>query len=778
MLTFLKKLLRAWASEEPAAGESPRRSEERFEQLVAGVRDYAIFLLDRQGIIRSWNAGAERIKGYRAEEILGQSFARFYPPEAADRPARHLRVAAETGRVEDEGWRIRKDGSRFWASIVITALRDPSGELRGFLKITRDLTDRKQAEETARRLFQEEAARQAAEAAAHEAQRTQHEERRQREQWRVTLSSIGDAVIVTDTHGHITFLNPVAEELTGWPAREAVGQPLENVFRIVNEETRQPVEDPVSRVLREGVTVGLANHTVLLARDGREVPIDDSGAPIRGEEGIISGVVLVFRDVTEARRAIEARLYLGAIVESSDDAILGMNLDGVIVSWNKAAERLYGYRAEEIIGKPLSLLVSPDHPDELPNLLERLKRGERIEHFETVRVRKDGGRLDVSLTFSPIKNAEGRIIGISKTARDITERKRNEAGLRFLAEASKLLAELSDVPSTLQKVAGVAVPHFADRCAVDVLEADGSLRRVAVAHVDPAKVALAHELQRRYPPDPQAPHGAWNVLRTGRTEMLSEITDSFLQESVADPERIALVRELGLRSYLGVPGQGIALDGSNNIYVTGYTTSTDFYTKNAWQNANAGGKDAFVAEIAAGGQNVLFSTYLGGKGDEEGNAIAVDPTTGHNIDVAGFTTSSSKGGFTGGPGEVNQWPEGSLGGSDAFVAQLNNSGEVNTIAVLGGGADDSATGVDVDQQGNAYVTGWTYAPADNKSYFPTTAGAFQTSNAGKEDAFVAKVSWAAPGKAPTLTYSTILGVTDDARVGNVFLEHWLRLCEW
>src|SRR5205814_9664639 len=116
--------------------------------------------------------------------------------------------------------------------------------------------------------------------------------------------------------------------LTGWEPQEAAGQPLERIFRIINEETRQPVENPVTKVLREGVIIGLANHTLLIARDGREIPIDDSGAPIRGEEGTIAGVVLVFRDVTEVRRAVEARLHLAAIVESSDDAIISKNLAG------------------------------------------------------------------------------------------------------------------------------------------------------------------------------------------------------------------------------------------------------------------------------------------------------------------------------------------------------------------------------------------------------------------------------------------------------------------
>jgi PAS domain S-box-containing protein len=399
----------------------------------------------------------------------------------------------------------------------------------------------------------EEAGRRAAEASVRVAQQAQREERRHREQLAVTLRSIGDAVIVTDTTGAVTFLNPTAQALTGWAPQEAAGQPLERVFHIVNEETRQVVENPVAKVLREGTVVGLANHTILLARDGREIPIDDSGAPIRGEDGAVAGVVLVFRDVTEARRAGATRLHLAAIVESTDDAIISTNLDGVILTWNQGAERLYGYTAAEAVGKPLSILAPPDHPDEMPAMMGRIRRGERIHHFETVRLPKDGTRLDVSLTVSPVASADGKVVGASKIARDITARKRSEAALRFLASASKLLAELLDVPPTLQKVAGLAVPHFADWCVVDMLGPDGSLSRVAVAHADPAKVELARELQRRYPPDPAARVGVWNVLRTGRSELIAEIPDSLLVQAAGGEERLRVLRELGLKSYMGVP---------------------------------------------------------------------------------------------------------------------------------------------------------------------------------------------------------------------------------
>src|SRR5262249_19533198 len=151
----------------------------------------------------------------------------------------------------------------------------------------------------------------------------------QREVLQVTLHSIGDAVITTDIDGRVTYLNGVAESLIGWTDRDARGQPLDHVFRVHNETTRQPVESPTARALQHGLVVGLANHTVLVRKDGAELPIDDSAAPIRDEEGRVSGCILVFRDVSEQRRVerdkaeqlLTARL-LASIVESSDDAII------------------------------------------------------------------------------------------------------------------------------------------------------------------------------------------------------------------------------------------------------------------------------------------------------------------------------------------------------------------------------------------------------------------------------------------------------------------------
>jgi PAS domain S-box-containing protein len=248
----------------------------------------------------------------------------------------------------------------------------------------------------------------------------------QHELLRTTLASIGDGVITTDLNGRVTFLNPAAEQITGWQLSQAAGRPLEIVFPIVNETTAEPVENPAYRALREGVIVGLANHTALIAKDGTRRPIADSAAPIRHADGRTSGSVLVFRDVSQQRRAERDQAWLAAVVESSDDAIITKTLDGVISSWNAGAERVFGYTAEEAIGKPITLVIPPERIEEEREILARLRRGERVAHFDTERIAKDGRRLDISLSISPIRDKAGDIIGASKVARDMTARRAAE----------------------------------------------------------------------------------------------------------------------------------------------------------------------------------------------------------------------------------------------------------------------------------------------------------------------------------------------------------------
>ena len=187
-------------SDHKRAEEALRASEEKNRLLISGVKDYAILMLDPHGHITTWNEGAQRIKGYSSEEIIGQHFSKFYTREAVEKkhPDQELEIATKLGRYEEEGWRVKKDGSQFWANVVITSVRDSAGQLRGFAKVTRDITERK--------LF--------ADALFAEKERAQ-----------VTLNSIGDAVICTDVSGRITFINLVAERMTGWSSRRPPASP-------------------------------------------------------------------------------------------------------------------------------------------------------------------------------------------------------------------------------------------------------------------------------------------------------------------------------------------------------------------------------------------------------------------------------------------------------------------------------------------------------------------------------------------------------------------------
>jgi PAS domain S-box-containing protein len=304
-----------------------------------------------------------------------------------------------------------------------------------------------------------------------------------REVLRVTLRSIGDAVIATDVAGNVTYLNAVAESVTGWSESDAIGQPLATVFPIVNEVTRERAPNPAERALREGVVVGLANHTVLIRRDGTECPIDDSAAPIRDEHGVVSGCVLIFRDVT-AQRHLEREKHnqlltarrLASIVESSEVAIIGKRLDGTIDSWNLAAERLFGYTAAEAVGRHISLVIPPERLEEEDNIIATLKEGRGIEHFETERVRADGRRVTVSLAVSPIKDANGDVIGASKMVRDITRDRQAEA------ERNRLVALIESSTDFIGICNLDGTPIFINRAGLELAGLDSldAARRVSM----------------------------------------------------------------------------------------------------------------------------------------------------------------------------------------------------------------------------------------------------------------------------------------------------------
>ena len=397
----------------PAAG-SPVNTDwspdSLYRLLVESVVDYAIFVLDPDGRVRTWNAGAQRLKGYTAEEMIGHSFTRFYTPAdlANGEPQRALATAARDGRYENEGWRVRKDGGLFWALVVITALHDDDGRLVGYAKVTRDLTQRKKAEEAARLLAAEQAA---------------HTESARSEQFvRSVLESITDPFIVFDDDWRVRYMNPAARAVL--PAGDTAA-PDSHVGERIWDRYPQ--------------SVGSAIHEQTLRAAKEKVPVQFTG----------------------------------------QSATTG--------NW-------------------LEIHCFP-----LP----------------------DGG--------------------LSVTWKDITDRKRADETLQYVAEATAVLASSLDYETTLAALARLLVPRLADWCAIDIVAEDGTVRRLVVEHVNPDKVRAAMDLFERYPADVTAAGGPRRVLITGQAELYPEITPQMLAAVAADDEHLELMKAFRLASILIVP---------------------------------------------------------------------------------------------------------------------------------------------------------------------------------------------------------------------------------
>ncbi|MGH9432839.1 MAG: PAS domain S-box protein, partial [Terriglobia bacterium] len=260
-----------------------RRSQERFQLLVEGVRDYAIFILDPAGCVGSWNAGAERITGFRAEEVLGRHYSCFYTPEDvnAGRPRLTLELTEREGRFEEEIWRVRKDGSRFLANVLVTALFSEDGKLRGFSHITRDVTERHKTQEALDNL---------------------------RLQTEMILNAAGEGICGLDAGGRCAFFNPAAERMTGWKAEELIGRKTHIMNMMVPhtgaDGSSYPIEEcRIQKALAEGVA-SRVDDEMFQRKDGTLFPVEYVSTPIRNQQGEIHGAVVSFQDITE-RRAME-----------------------------------------------------------------------------------------------------------------------------------------------------------------------------------------------------------------------------------------------------------------------------------------------------------------------------------------------------------------------------------------------------------------------------------------------------------------------------------------
>ena len=380
-----------------------------------GVADQAILTLDPAGLVVGWSAGAERIKGYRAEEIIGRSFAVFYPPEdaAQGEPARHLAEAAAAGHVAYEGWRVRRDGSRFWADVVITAIVDDLGAVSGYGKVTRDATERHNARE-----------------ALHDSE----------EHFGLLVASLRDyAVLMLDPDGRVISWNAGAERIKGYRAEEIVGRSFAVFYPPEEAERGEHL-----RHLAEAAAAGHVEYEGWRVRQGgarfwASVVI----TAILDEHGRLCGYGKVTFDTSEPRNP-GPDLRAGAdhpsvwVATVRDYAMLMLDPVGLVVGWNAGAERIKGYRAKEIIGRSFAVFYPP----------EEAERGEPARHlaaaaaagsasYEGWRVRQDGSRFWADVVLACVYDDEGRVRGFGKVTRDATERRNAREALRESEELDR-----------------------------------------------------------------------------------------------------------------------------------------------------------------------------------------------------------------------------------------------------------------------------------------------------------------------------------------------------
>src|ERR1700675_201822 len=392
--------------------ETLRDSEEKYRMLVDGIREYAIFMLDLRGQILSWNAGAEKVKGYKAEEIIGHNFSCFFPPEEIKqgRPGELLRVTAITGRQEEQRMRIRKDGSRFLANITFTALRDRDGNLQGFSEFSHDLS---RSEESGAK-------------------------------YRGLLEAAPDAMVVVNQSGEIVLLNVQAEKQFGYRRDELVGQKVKNIIpegfaeRLIADGTRSAAEALAQQI---GTGIELSGRR----KDGSEFPIEIMLSPLESAEGIL--VTAAIRNISMRKDAethlaqMEGR-YRG-LLEAAPDAMVVVNQGGEIVLLNVQAEKQFGYRRDELVGQKVKNIIPQGFAERLiadgtrsaaDALAQQLGTG-----IELSGRRRDGSEFPIEIMLSPLESAEG--ILVTAAIRDISLRKKAERHLAQMESRRQLVED-------------------------------------------------------------------------------------------------------------------------------------------------------------------------------------------------------------------------------------------------------------------------------------------------------------------------------------------------
>ena len=370
------------------------------------------------------------------------------------------------------------------------------------------------------------------------------------EQYRPPMSDTMFAVWSTDASGEFAEPQLLWEAYTGQPWEEQRGW---GWTAMLHPDDREAIAQGWEWALAARAAYE-ANGRVWHAASQSYRQFMMRAMPLVNADGSVRKWMGALMDIHEQKQLEHTRRLLAAIVDSSDDAIIGKTLAGTIVSWNVGAERLYGYRADEAIGQPIAILIPPDRPDELPAIMSQLAQGERIDHYETERMRKDGARIFISLTISPIRDDTGTITGASAIARDITARKRAEAQQRFMVEANQQLAASLDYEAKLTQLTRLTIPYLADYSLLYMIDSDGQAHQVAAAHVDPAKEQLLAQIDHRSSIDPNDPGNiVAQVLNTSSPILVPQAAIAEAAASAADPDLQQIYRVLNPTSYMLVP---------------------------------------------------------------------------------------------------------------------------------------------------------------------------------------------------------------------------------
>ena len=417
-----------------------------FRELVNAL-PAAVYTTDPTGRITYYNEAAAALWGCRPD--LGNSdwcgSWKLFWPDGRVMPHDQCPMATAVKQQQAirglEAVAERPDGTRVPFLPFPTPIFNASGVFVGAVNMLVDITERKRAEEATQRLA-------------------------------CIVDSSDDAIISKDLDGIISSWNKAASRLFGYEAAEVIGKPV----TILIPQDRRDEESFILQQIRRGERID-HYETVRRRKDGGLIDVSLTVSPVRNAQGKIIGASKIARDITKRKREVDAALLLASVVETSDDAIISKNLDGIITSWNKGAERIFGYLAEEIIGKSVKVLIPRENHAEEDTILERLRRGQRIEHYETIRQRKHGSLINVSLTVSPVADPQGKIVGASKIARDITERTRTEAQISLLAREAE--HRTKNILATVQ-----ATVHLTQSETIDGLKSaiEGRIQALANVH--------------------------------------------------------------------------------------------------------------------------------------------------------------------------------------------------------------------------------------------------------------------------------------------------------